>query len=88
MPWPVKISFGFWYAFWVALTNEVLQKDILDVTAASVALDHVHLVRVPGVDVAVGDIADIDIGSKGAHGTATTPVAVDVLNQNVLGGTL
>ena len=80
MPWPVKISFDFRDAFWGDFTNEVLEKDILDIAAASVALDHVHLVRIPGVDVAVGDVANINIGAKGAHGTAATPVAVDVFD--------
>jgi hypothetical protein len=70
------------------LTDEVLKKEILDVATASVALDHVHLVGLPGVDVAVGDVTDVDVGAQGSHGTAATPVAVDVLDENVLGRTL
>lgn len=45
-------------------TDEVLEDEVLNVTAASVALDHVHLVRFPGVDVAVGDVADVDAGTE------------------------
>jgi hypothetical protein len=46
------------------------------------------LVRGPGVDITVDDIGDIDVGREGAHGAATAPVAVDVLDEDVLGGTL
>lgn len=69
-------------------TDEVFESDIGNGAAAAVALDHVHLVGGPGVDVAVGDVADVNVGGERAHGAATAPVAVDVLNQDALGGTL
>jgi hypothetical protein len=72
----------------VTLTDEVFKKEVLDVATASVALDHVHLVGRPGVDVAVGDVADVDVGAEGSHGTATTRVAVDVLDEDIFGRAL
>lgn len=69
-------------------TNEVLQDNVRYGAATTIALDHVHLVGGPGVDVAVSDVADVNVGGKRAHGATTAPVAVDVLNENALGGTL
>jgi hypothetical protein len=69
-------------------TDEVLQDQVGHCAAAAVALDHVHLVRGPGVDVTVEDVGDVDAGAQGAHGAATAPVAVDVFDKNVLGGAL
>lgn len=69
-------------------TNKVLEEDILDEAATSVALNQHHVVRAPGVDVAVSDVANIGIRAKRAHTTATTPVAVDAFNKDVLRRTL
>lgn len=68
----------------ILLTDEVLEENILDEAATSIALDQHHVVRAPGVDVAVSDVADIGIRAKRAHTTSTTPVAVDALNEDVL----
>lgn len=69
-------------------TDKVLQDQVGYCATAAVALDHVHLVRGPGVDVTVKDVGDVDVGRQGAHGAATTPVAVDILDEDVLGRTL
>lgn len=70
------------------LTDEILEGDIGNRATASVALDKHHLVRVPGVHVSEGDRADVSILAEGSHTAATAPVAVDVFDQDVLGGTL
>lgn len=46
---------------------------------------HVHLIRAPGVDVLVCNLADIDIGTQRAHCAASRPIAVDVLNEDIGG---
>ena len=69
-------------------TDEVFQQNVGHRSITTVALDHVHLVGGPGVDVAVGDVGNVDSSRQRAHGTATTPIAVDALDQNVLGRTL
>jgi hypothetical protein len=43
-----------------------------------------HLVGVHGVDVAVDDVGDVGILSKRSHCAATGPVAVHILDQDVL----
>lgn len=40
----------------VAVADEVVEKDVGDGSRAAVGFDHVHLIRVPCVDVAVGDV--------------------------------
>lgn len=70
------------------LTDEIFENNIRNCTAATIALDHHHLVRVPGVDVSVGDVADIRVCSKGAYGATTAYITVDVLHKDVLCGTL
>jgi hypothetical protein len=44
-----------------------------------------HLIRLPGVDILVYDGRDGSISAKRAHGAAAAPVAVDVLDQDILG---
>lgn len=43
-----------------------------------------HLVRADSVDVAVSDVSDIDVLSERSHSAATRPVAVDVLDEDIL----
>lgn len=71
-----------------APTDEVLKHGVRNRTTATVALNHVHLVGFPGVDVTVQDVADIGVGSQRAHTTSSTPVAVNVLDDDVSGRTL
>lgn len=66
------------------LTDEVLKQQISRRATTTIALNEHHVVRVPGIDVPVRDITDIGILSKRAHTASTAPVAVDILNQNVL----
>lgn len=66
-------------------TNEVLKNDVGYIARATIALDHHHLVRVPGVDIAVDNVADVGAGTEGSDGTSATGVAVDVLDQEVVG---
>ena len=72
----------------ILLTNEVLEEDILGEAATSVALNQHHVVRVPGVNVAVSDVANVGIRAERTHTTATAPVAVDAFNKDVLRRTL
>ena len=66
-------------------TDKVFEENVFYSSTASVALDHVHLVGRPGIDVAISDVADVGICAQGAHSTSTTPVAVDTFNKNVGG---
>lgn len=43
------------------------------------------MVRVPGVDVAVEDVGDVDTGTQGSDGASATGVAVNILDQEVVG---
>ena len=45
-----------------------------------------HLVRVDRVDIAVGDVRYVDILSQRAHCAVAGPIAVDVLDEDVLRG--
>jgi len=67
------------------VTDEVLENNIFDVAAATVRLDHHHLVRFPGVDVLVYNGGDGGVSTERAHGAAATPVTVDVLDQDIFG---
>lgn len=69
-------------------SQEVLEKNVLDVSTAVVALEHVNLVTTVGVDVAVVDILDGRSVGEGAHGAAAGLVAPDALNEEVGGGRL
>jgi hypothetical protein len=84
----IELDWGLGMGSSMGRTDEVLQDQVGHGAATAVALDHVHLVRGPGVDITVNDVGDIDVGREGAHGAATAPVAVDVLDEDVLGGTL
>jgi hypothetical protein len=70
------------------LTDEILENNIRNSATATIALDHHHLVRIPGVYVLVGDVADIRVCPKGAHAATTAQVTVDVLHEDVLCRTL
>lgn len=72
----------------VAVTSEGVEGKVVDISVATVGLDHKHLVGVVGVDVAVLNIVDCNTGAERSHGTSTRPVAVHLLNQNVVCGTL
>lgn len=72
----------------VRLADEVLEDDVGHGAAAAVGLDHHHLVGLVGVDVTVLDVRDIRVLSQRAESTAARPVAVDVLDQDVVGGRL
>jgi len=67
------------------VTDEILENNIFDVAAATIRLYHHHLVRFPSVDVLVYNGRDGSISAKRAHGAATAPVAVDILDQDILG---
>lgn len=67
------------------MADEVLENDIFDIAAATIGLDHHHLVRFPGVDVLVYYGGDGGVSAERAHGAAAAPVAVDVLNQDIFG---
>lgn len=44
-------------------TDEVLQHEVGHGSAASVALDHIHLVRFPGVNITVDNVGDFCVSS-------------------------
>lgn len=64
--------------------DEVLKHCVLECPVAAVGFDHHHLVGRPGVDITIENIADIGVCPEGADGTATAPVTVDVLNQDIV----
>lgn len=64
------------------MADEVIESHIRDGPRAAVALNHHHLVALPGVDVAVGDVFDIGAGAERAKGTPAGPVAVNVLDED------
>lgn len=70
------------------LTDEILKQQVSRGATTTIALNEHHVVGVPGIDVPVSDITDIGILSKRAHTASTAPVAVDILNQDVLRRTL
>jgi hypothetical protein len=65
-------------------TNEVLKDCVFEGPAAAVGLDHHHLVGRPGVDITVENVADVGVCPERADGTAAAPVAVDVLDQDIV----
>lgn len=72
----------------VGVADKVLKGAVADGAGTAVGLDHHHLVGVGGVDVAVDDLGDGDVGTEGAEGGTAGPVAVDVLDEDVLAGGL
>lgn len=66
------------------MANKVLKSYIFYVTATTIGLYHHHLVRLPGVNVSVMDLRNSRVGTKRSHSTSATPVAVDVLNEDIL----
>ena len=72
----------------VLVADEVLEDAILDVAVTTVGLDHHLLVRVLSVDVGISDGRDSRPRAKRTDGTSSTPIAVNVLNEQVGGGVL
>lgn len=70
------------------LTDEIFKDCIGNRSTSAIALDHVHLVGLPGVDVAIHNIADVRVRSQRPHTAPTAPIAIDILNENVLCGAL
>lgn len=70
------------------MANEILQDDVLHVSTTSIRFYHHHLVRFVGVYVSVHHIRDIDVDAERAERGATAPVAIYVLNKDVVGRTL
>lgn len=70
------------------LTDEIFKDCIGNHSTSSIALDHVHLVGLPGIDVAIHNIADVRVRSQRPHTASTAPIAIDILNENVLRGAL
>ena len=70
------------------MTDEVFEDAVRYGTGSSVRLDHEHLVRLPGVDIAVGDFRDGGVCTERANGAASTPVAIYVLDEEVVAGIL
>lgn len=67
------------------MPDKVFQRDVRDTAIASIALQHEHLVARPSIDVPVSDIRDSSAGAKRSHAAASTPIAVNIFHQNVLG---
>ncbi len=67
----------------VLMADEVLEYDILDVAVSAIGLDHHFLVGVLRVDVRVGDGRNGRACAERTDRTASTPIAVDVLNEVV-----
>ena len=72
----------------VRVANEFLEYTIGDCAVSTVGLEHHHVVRLPSVDLGVGDLGDIGVDAKGADAGAPGPVAVDILDQKVITGVL
>ena len=67
----------------VLMADEVLEYDILDVAVSAIGLDHHFLVGVLRVDVRVGDGRNGRACAERTDRTASTPIAVYVLNEVV-----
>jgi hypothetical protein len=44
------------------VSNEVLEANVINRTAATIGLEHKHLVSIHSVDIVVGDMTDIYTG--------------------------
>jgi hypothetical protein len=67
----------------VLMTNEVLEYDIFDVAISAIRLDHHFLVGILRIDVRVGDGRNGRACAERTNRTASTPIAVNVLNEVV-----
>lgn len=70
------------------MANEVLQEDILRVSTSTIGFDHQHLVGMDGVHISISHVRDCHTRAQRTECRSSTPVTVDVLNENVCGRTL
>jgi len=68
----------------VRVANEFLEYTIGDCAVSTVGLEHHHVVRLPSVDVGVGDLRDGGVNAKGTNGRAAGPVTIDILDEEVI----
>jgi hypothetical protein len=72
----------------VRVADEVLEYTIRDGAVSTVGLEHHHVVRLPSVDVGIGDLGDVGIDAKRPDAGATGPVAIYILDEEVIAGVL
>lgn len=68
----------------IFVSDEVGKCAVPDRSVAAVGLDHEHLVAIDSVDLVIRDVRDVNVQSETTHGAAARPVAVDLLNENIL----
>ncbi len=63
--------------------DEVLHQHVLNISTATVRLDHHHLIRGLGVDVSVYDVGDGGACPERTYSAAARPIAVNALDKEV-----
>lgn len=66
------------------MTDKILEHGIRDGTRPAVGFDQEHLVRLPSVDIAVRYFGDASIRTKRPNGRTPAPIAVNVLDKEVI----
>lgn len=70
------------------MTYKILEDAVRNRTGAPIRFDHEHLIRLPGVDIAVGNFSNARVRPEGANGTASTPVAIYIFDEEVIAAIL